>query len=296
MDINYFREFVVLSEYTNYMEAAEKLFISQSALSRHIKTLEEELGIQLFERTTRRVKLSPLGESFLPYARKIMELQFDYQSFLYNELHKQQERLTIGSIPSMTQGPVADSLEHFRRKHPNYHLNTIEADSLQLIKMLYSKECDMVFLRNSTDLENENDLCSIPILHDSMVAIFSTDHPFAEKESVTIEELEGEPLLWLAKDTYMHSVCQKVFQQASLNPNVVFTSHNGDNIVYHASRDLGVGMLMKNHAQRLLNEHVRMVDIQPPITSTIQLAYLKDWKMNQAARQLIEMITSAYPV
>ena len=69
---------------------------------------------------------------------------------------------------------------------------------------------------------------------------------------------------------------------------------NGDNIVYHAGRDLGVAMLMKNPAQRLVNSDVRIVDIEPPITSTIMLAYLKEKRLNKAAQQFIEMI-SAFP-
>ena len=66
MDLNYIREFVVLANTCNYMEAAEQLFISQSALSRHIKNLEEELGVSLFDRSTRSVTLNAFGMLFLP--------------------------------------------------------------------------------------------------------------------------------------------------------------------------------------------------------------------------------------
>lgn len=290
MDINYFKEFIVLSENGNYMEAADKLFISQSALSRHIKSMEEELGVLLFDRTTRKIQLTQIGEAFLPYARRIAALQDEYHHFLYEETHNSQRNLIIGSIPSMTQGTVADALELFRRRHPTYHINVIEADSLQLHEMLHKKECDMAFLRNIEDEKGE--FCKIPVLSDTMAAIFCADHPMAEQPSVTIEELAEEPLLWLSKNTYMHSLCQKAFAKAGLEPNVVFTSHNGDNIVYHAGRDLGVAMLMKNPAQRLVNSDVKIVDIIPPITSTIMLTYLKEKRLNAAARQFIEMIST----
>lgn len=292
MDINYFREFIVLSENGNYMEAADKLFISQSALSRHIKSMEEELGVLLFDRTTRKIRLTQIGEGFLPYARRIAAMQDEYQHFLYEETHNSQRNLIIGTIPSMTQGAVAEALELFRRKHPAYHINVIEADSLQLDEMLRKKECDLAFLRNIEDEKGE--FCKIPVLTDRLAAIFCADHPSAEKSSVTIEELAEEPLLWLSKNTYLHSLCRKAFEKAGLEPNVVFTSRNGNNIVYHAGRDLGVAMLMKNPAQRLVNSDVRIVDIEPPITSTIMLAYLKEKRLNKAAQQFIEMI-SAFP-
>lgn len=66
MEIEYICEFVVLAETCNYMEAADRLFVSQSALSRHIKALEEDLQVQLFDRSTRKVSLSPFGSLFLP--------------------------------------------------------------------------------------------------------------------------------------------------------------------------------------------------------------------------------------
>ena len=69
MDINYFREFVILAETKNYWAASERLFIGQSSLSKHIKTLEKSLGAALFDRTSRKVELTEFGKRMLPYAR-----------------------------------------------------------------------------------------------------------------------------------------------------------------------------------------------------------------------------------
>ena len=75
MDIKHLAEFVALAETGNYLETADNLFISQSTLSKHIMALEKELGVSLFERTTRKIHLSTEGETFLPYALKIVRLQ-----------------------------------------------------------------------------------------------------------------------------------------------------------------------------------------------------------------------------
>ena len=74
MDIQYFSEFIKLVEIGNFMEAADELFISQSTLSKHINALEKELEVSLFDRTTRRVKLTQAGRALLPYAVKIVQL------------------------------------------------------------------------------------------------------------------------------------------------------------------------------------------------------------------------------
>lgn len=98
MEINYIKEFVVLADKRNYMEAAESLFISQSSLSKHIKALKTEIGFMLFDRTTRKIKLNEYGETFLIYAKQIVQLQYQYTTALINQSSQIQQSL-IASIP-----------------------------------------------------------------------------------------------------------------------------------------------------------------------------------------------------
>lgn len=74
MELNHVKEFIALTKTENYLEAAENLFISQSSLSKHIKSLEAELGTTLFDRTTRQVKLNEAGKVFLKYAQQLIDM------------------------------------------------------------------------------------------------------------------------------------------------------------------------------------------------------------------------------
>ena len=96
MEINYLKEFVVLAQTGNFMEAADILYVSQSTLSKHIKSMELELGVPLFDRTTRKVTISKFGELLLPYAQQIAELQDKYTAIFQNSLDIDQETLTVG--------------------------------------------------------------------------------------------------------------------------------------------------------------------------------------------------------
>lgn len=82
MNTSYFREFTVLAEVKNYWEAAERLYINQSTLSKHIKSMENELGILLFDRSTRHVELTRYGKALLPYARSITRQESEFSSLL----------------------------------------------------------------------------------------------------------------------------------------------------------------------------------------------------------------------
>lgn len=79
LNVRYLEEFVTLTEKKNFLEAAECLFISQSCLSKHIKKLETEIGVELFERTTRTVVLTEFGQMLLPYARKMVSLEYEFE-------------------------------------------------------------------------------------------------------------------------------------------------------------------------------------------------------------------------
>ncbi|MCD8231072.1 MAG: LysR family transcriptional regulator [Clostridiales bacterium] len=103
MNIDYFREFIVLADCGSYIEASERLFIGQSSLSKHIMSMEKELGVPLFERTSRKVILTRFGELMIPYANRIVQAQFDYRHALQTEQESTRGRITIGTISIVLQ-------------------------------------------------------------------------------------------------------------------------------------------------------------------------------------------------
>lgn len=116
MDINSFREFVVLADTGNYMVAADKLYLTQSTLSRHIQSFEKDLGAPVFERTTRKVTLNEYGQIMLPYARQITSIQDEYSVAIYNQIRIDHDNIRIGTIPMMVSYGITDALAEFRKR------------------------------------------------------------------------------------------------------------------------------------------------------------------------------------
>ena len=96
MELNYLREFIALTETRNFAEAADRLFISQSSLSKHIQSLESEIGTPLLRRTTRKVDLNEQGEIFLTYAKRIVQAQDDCAAAIQSNLSASTCRLRVG--------------------------------------------------------------------------------------------------------------------------------------------------------------------------------------------------------
>ena len=101
MELNYIREFVFLANINNFQEAADALYISQSTLSRHIQSLENELQNKLFDRTTRSVQLSEFGKFFLPYAQELVCVGQDFYNDFFQINKQPYEIIRLAAIPAM---------------------------------------------------------------------------------------------------------------------------------------------------------------------------------------------------
>lgn len=288
MEIEYIKEFVTLAETGNYMEAADILFISQSTLSRHIQSVEEELGAMLFERTTRKVVISDFGKVFLPYAREIVNLQYDYTAAIYNRLNDISETITVGSIPVMAQYHITDVLANFQRENKNFKLNIIEADSSELTEMLRNGKCDFAFIRAHDDSDNE--FTKISFTTDHMAAVFPSTHPLASRNTVSLNELKDEHFLFLNKGTLMHTLCINACKAAGFHPNIAFTGYRAENILDLVGKGMGVALLTKKPALFLADSNVSIVDVTPYFTTTISLAYSRNMKSTVAARHFISSV------
>ena len=153
MELSYIREFVVLAETGNYLEAADTLFIAQSSLSRHIKSIEMDLGAPLFDRTTRKVSLNGFGQAFLPYARQMVQIQEEYENVLQSYLSGISSAITVASIPSMVRYNITDVLAGFQQANPRYKLNILEADSSQTLQLLL-EGIEFVHITKDTTVES----------------------------------------------------------------------------------------------------------------------------------------------
>lgn len=288
MDLNYIREFVVLANTCNYMEAAEQLFISQSALSRHIKNLEEKLGVSLFDRSTRSVTLNAFGMLFLPYARQMAALHHEYATALGNALNAEHGNIRIGSIPMMSHYSITDVMVRFRKENPRFTLDVIEGDSNQLTKMLRSNQCSLAFIREWDDLDNEFN--KVRFTTDNLGAFLPKSHPLAREKVLHLDQLKGEPLILLGKDTFMYSLCMQSCKNAGFVPNVVFTGYRAENIVDLVCKGMGIALLTKKPTRPLMNDALVVLDIEPRIVTPISLAYSKTHPLDVGSKHFLELV------
>lgn len=290
MELSYLKEFIVLSETGNYLEAADQLYISQSSLSRHIKALEDELGVTLFERTTRKVILNTPGSMLLPYARQIVGLHQKYQDDLYTYKKNIQGTLSIGSIPSMQQYNILDLVIRYEQKYPNYSLNMIEDDPIRLTTMVQNGELDMAFIRTISPVKAP--FAAIEYTRDYLTAVVPVGHKLASKTTISLSDLKNENLLLLSTDTYMYQLCVNACHQAGFEPIIKHTSRRGENLLALVQKNMGIALLTRKPIQESQRTDIISINIAPEISTSISLIYRKDHSLSIPAREFLSMASS----
>lgn len=303
MDITSLKEFLALAETQNFWEASELLFMNESTLSKHIKKLENELQVLLFDRNTRKVSLTAYGELLIPYARKIVEQEQHFQEELSKQLQTESERLVLGVIPSMVQYHITDILVDFKKKHPQFSIQILEGDTTVLLEALIHHRCSLAFLRDSK-LHPIDDAVFDKMLYtrDRLCMLFPSEHKKASQESVSLDELSHEDFVVLNSGTLLNQLFTSLCKASGFVPHIALECRRMDSIFDLVAQNMGISLLTDKHFEASgLDEGTRqklsLVPIEPPMFSQTYLCSLKNASLNAAARSLLQyMKTYTVPI
>lgn len=172
MNLDCIREFCALADVKKYSEAAEICYISQSALSKHIKSLENELGFPLFHRTAHVVMLTEFGEAFLPYAKELGETQMKCESNLLSKVRSEARSLTVGISPLVSTSKMLSKLDPEKMKNADYSLIFRHHHNEHLRQLLITGRADVIITTN-LDAEDESRFHVEPYYTDKLCFVCS---------------------------------------------------------------------------------------------------------------------------
>ncbi len=286
METSMIMEFLELVKEQSYIAAADKLFISQPTLSRHIKKLEEDVGYVLVDRNARKFQITPEGEVFLPYAKRIVELEDESIKAIAAQEHADIPVLRIGTIPSMVPYGITDFLADFHIRFPNIDLVVSEMGYAQMLEAVREDSCEFAIVREVSDPQDE--YSRIAIGKDRMVAVLLKDHPLACEKQLQLSDLKEEKLLLPAKDSSLYQFCVNACRTAGFEPKVSFASRGVSTALGMVSKKMGVALLMRRPAEETLKDgQLILVDVQPPLYTTISVLYKSQILKNPFARKFL---------
>src|SRR2546421_4991482 len=194
MDLRQLRYLVALDEERHFTRAAQREHIAQPALSQQIRRLEEEVGLPLVERTTRRVALTEAGDSLVIRARRVLAELDAAQAELAALSGVHTGRVTVGVIHTMGPVDVSLALAIFHQRHPAVELTVREQSSEELAEMLRVVELDLAFLSVTERVESHG-LGLHQLVSEKLMVVLPRSHPRAGRRRVRMAELKDEEFI-----------------------------------------------------------------------------------------------------
>lgn len=265
MELAHLRYAVKLSETANYSKAAEALFITQPALSQQIRALEEELGLKLFERTTRRVILTPAGEEFVRRAMGILQQVDELESSMEHRRMDMRNTLSVGLLGTLSHLNIPEVIRGFQTQYPNIHVKLQIGLSVDLISRVKQGELDAA-ITNIYCPENEvldRRLDVEVFLEDVIVALCSRQNPLCGQKDLTLEQLLDQPVLALDDHTSIQMQINDIFAHYSCRPQIVCTCPNTDSLCSMVEANVGIAFLSSLVARTHDSEKLAILPFRP---------------------------------
>jgi len=227
----------------NITAAAEKLYTSQPGVSKQLKLLEEELGLQLFVRKGKSLGgVTTAGQHVIERARMIMQEVDNIRSLASDYYDEEEGTLSIATTHTQARYVLPDVIREFRSRYPEVNLNLHQGTSEQIADMVKSNEIDFAIATGSHDLFG--DLLLVPSYHWDRKIIVPKGHALAALDrTLTLQDLAEHPLVTYVFSFGGQSSLKRAFAEQGLEPDVVFTARDADVIKTYVRMGLGVGIV-----------------------------------------------------
>lgn len=261
MDLHQLRCFVAVAEDLHFGHAAHRLEMLPSALGRHVRLLEEDLGTRLMIRTTRSVALTDEGAVLLKEARLLLAQADDLAARFRSQARANTSALRVGAIDSAAAGLLPMLLHDFRESEPDVTVNLTEDKSIRLLPRLLSGRIDLAFIRLP---ENPDKRLEFQFLfHETAVVALSDRHPLAHRKQLSIQDLANEALIVPERRSrpHSHDLTIKLFNEAGLQARVAQIADEKQTIVNLVAAELGIAIVPR-WTSRMAPKGVRFVALR----------------------------------
>lgn len=287
MKIRHLRIFKMVCEEESITKAAERLFMTQPAVSSAIGELESHLGVYLFDRISRRIYLNETGKLFLAKVIKLLEL-YDGLERNVKEL-EDNATIKIGSSITIANFILPEAIVQFEKIYKNTPTKVIVGNARRIEDMLYNNEIDIGLIEGI--IYNE-ELVKIPFSSYKLAIICSPRHKLASEESVDINKLVQERLLLREKGSAIRDVFDSALLLDNLKANPEWISINSQALIHAVKQNLGISVLPKILIEEEINNgeifEIKVNDFE--LVNINHIVFHKDKFQTKSFKTLIEII------
>ena len=258
MELRHLRYFMAVAESRSFSRAAQELGIAQPPLSQQIKSLETELNVQLFDRTTHPIQLTIAGQTFVQEVRAILR-HVDQATRITQQVHQGYSgKLTVGIHNSFANSDLPNLVAQFHQQFPDVRLELREVTVMQELELLNDHQLDIVFHRSPTAYQDETNFDYLPLLEEDFMLILPEGHPLVARSIVPLIDLKGESLILPDLDVlpFYHQVIEAC-RQCGFEPRLDLSLRSGGIVTLLSLVATGLGIsVLPSHTQILHREGI----------------------------------------
>jgi DNA-binding transcriptional LysR family regulator len=288
MELRQLRYLVALADEQHFTRAAAREHIAQPALSQQIRRLEQEVGLALVERTTRRVTVTEAGRTLVARARRILSEVDAANAEMQALAGVRTGRVTVGTMHTMGPVDVSLALAIFHQRHPGVELTVREQSSEELAEMVRDDELDLAFLSVTERMESHG-LGLHQLVSEELVVVLPGGHRLASRGTLRMVELAGEHFISYREGARLRELLAYAARHAGFEPQVMLESNESERIKRLVAREMGVAILPRSDAERPGAEVAVATLIEPALRRDITLACREGRRLAPAAAEFLAL-------
>jgi DNA-binding transcriptional LysR family regulator len=288
MELRDLKSFIEVAHYKSFTKAAIHSYLTQPSLSKAVKKLEDELHVELFDRSTRSLRLTDAGKIVFQQGQKALGA-LEELDILLDEL----KEIVIGKI-KMGVPPLIGTLffpriaRHFHEKYPRVTLELVELGAKRISQLVESGEIDLGIIVLPA---SETKFDVFPFIQDEFVLYLHEDHRLANNKMVTLSDLKNEKFILFSEDFALHDYIKQSCEEAGFTPEISYQSSQWDLIIELVSSNLGITLMPISIYYKQTNKNVKMVPIEKPnLYWKLGIITKKDTYRSFALKELLKIL------
>jgi DNA-binding transcriptional LysR family regulator len=288
MELRQLRYAVAVATHRHFTRAAAAVPVAQPALSHQIKLLEQELGVELFERSRSGTRLTEAGEIFILRARRALAEMDAAREEIAALNGLTAGRLVLGAMQALAGLDLPRLIAAFHAAYPGVDVSLREESTRDMLALSARGEVDLAIA--ALDVEPPAGLEAIPLVREPVLVAMPAAHPLAALETVPVPQLRGETFIFFKPGTGLRAVSDRAAEQAGFVPHVGFQTSSHDRLLALVSEGLGVAFVPASAVSDPPPQGVAVRPASPAIDRTVGVAWRAGHRHTPAASAFLALL------
>ncbi|SFB02606.1 MULTISPECIES: LysR family transcriptional regulator [unclassified Bacillus (in: firmicutes)] len=289
MDLRQLTYFIEVAKYKSFTKASQTLHLSQPTISKMVKGLEDELGIELFDRSARQIELTDTGEIVYEKGKVILESLNKLSTDLYDLTNLNKGKIHIGIPPVIGFLFFPRIIKFFNDMYPNINIRMSEFGANRVEEEVKDGLLDLGVVVLPVDQEEFE---IVPFVCEDMMLFVHSSHPFSEKKQVEMKDLKKESFILFREDFALHDRIIQECVMAGFQPNIAYESSQWDFISGMIAENLGVSIFPHSISKKIEHIGIKAIPIvNPSVPWRLGIILKKGRYVSHATREFIKNIT-----